>query len=84
MTKSANVFATKSFWLPIAGGAVTWGATKIQTAIALSPEDQTAITGAVVAVIIAAVRGRTSRPAHFVKPAPRMPGGKTIPSEKES
>ena len=68
MTQSANVFATKSFWLPIAGGAVTWGATKIQSAVELSPEDQTAITGAVVALIIAAVRSYTNRPAHFVKP----------------
>ncbi len=68
MKESTNVFATKSFWLPIVGGAVAWGATKIQTAVELSPDDLTLITGAVVVFILAVVRKYTNRPAHFVKP----------------
>jgi hypothetical protein len=68
MNESVTVFATKSFWLPIAGGAVAWAATKIQTIVVLSPDDQTAITGAVIVLIIAVVRKFTNRPAHFLKP----------------
>ena len=67
MENSANVFLTKSFWLPAIASAVTWGATKLQTVFELSADDQAAITAGVVAVVIALVRRVTSRPAHFVK-----------------
>ncbi len=65
--KSTNVFITKSFWLPVIGGGVTWAATKAQPWIELAADDQTAITGGVMAIVIAVVRRLTSRPAHFVK-----------------
>ena len=63
--ESANVFLTKSFWLPVIGFVVTWGATKIQPWLELAADDQIMITGGVMAVVIAFVRRVTDRPAHW-------------------
>ncbi len=65
MADSANVFVTKSFWLPIIGGAIAWVATQVQSFVELTPDMETAVTGIVVAIIIALVRRITNRPAHF-------------------
>ncbi len=63
---STNVFMTKSFWLPVISTGVTWIATKIQPWFELAADDQMAVTGGVMAVVIALVRRVTSRPTHFI------------------
>ena len=63
--ESANVFMTKSFWLPVIGFVVTQIATKIQPWLELAADDQMMITGGVMAVVIALVRRVTDRPAHW-------------------
>ncbi len=63
--ESANVFMTKSFWLPVISSGVTWLATKLQPWLELAPDAQMAITGGVMVVVIAVVRRVTTRPAHW-------------------
>ena len=67
MESSANVFLTKSFWLPVITYVVSWGATTIQPWLELAADDQMMITGGIMVVVIALVRRVTTRPAHWRK-----------------
>ena len=65
--KSANVFFTKSFWMPAATWAVGVIAAKVQPWFVVSDEAATVFASVLAWGCVAIVRRVTNRPAHFRK-----------------
>ena len=65
---SANVFLTKSFWVPLSTMLVSKVAAGTQEWVTISDPEQDLITGGLTAIAIVIVRLLTSRQAHIIKP----------------